>query len=75
MPSKYFVGAKTSRRLPLAVVIRQQAFERLKIVPMHHQIVMQAYLVCETFGLHRFQFMIRHEQMKVLHERFAFEIQ
>ena len=57
------------------MVIRQQGLERLEVVPVHHQIVVQARLVREAFGFHRLQLVVGHEQMVILHQRFAFEIE
>jgi hypothetical protein len=60
--------------LHLAVIVGQQGFERLQIIAMDHQVIVQTHLVGEAFRLQRLQFVVRHEQMKILHQRFAFEI-
>ena len=57
-----------------AGVVGQQGLERFQIVAMHDKIVVQAHLGREALGLHQLQLVIRHEQMKILVERFALEI-
>ena len=61
--------------LHLAVVIGQECLERFQVVAMNDEIVMQARLRREAFGLHRFEFMEGDEQVEILHQRFALEFE
>ena len=69
------VGWVSVDAIHLTVVIRQQRLQRLEAVAMHHQVVVQARLRRQALGLHRLQFMERHQQMEILHQRLPFEIQ
>ena len=61
--------------LDLAVVVREQGFERLQIVAVDDEVVVQAGFGGQAFGLDRFQLVVRHEQVEILHQRLALKIQ
>ena len=69
------VGRVDVDALHLAVKGRQQRLERLQVVALDDEIVVQARALADPARLYRLQLAERDDEMVVLHQRFAFELE
>jgi hypothetical protein len=60
--------------LDLSGIERQEGLQGLKVVTVDDQVVVQAHLLGQALALDRDKFVVLNEQMVILDERLAFEL-
>lgn len=58
----------------LAVVVGQKRLEGLQVVAVDNQVVVKAGLIREALGFDELQLVIRHQEVKILHQCLALKI-
>lgn len=68
------VGRVDVDALHLSMIGGQQSLERLEVVPLDDEIVVQARALAQPTRLHRIQLAEWHDQMVILHQWLAFKL-